>query len=95
MAEPAPDEEVEAIGRLGIALLDAGYAVTDVSRIAKAVARSNSAEFTLGALPTGVFVDDGDTRGVVTPVLQALQTAHQYFDALVVSDVTHNSAHES
>jgi len=65
MAEPAPDEEVEAIGRLGVALLDAGYAVTDVSRIAKAVARSNSAEFTVGALPTGVFVDDGDRTRVL------------------------------
>lgn len=65
MAEPAPDEEVEAIGRLGVALLDAGYAVTDVTRIARAVARSNSAEFTVGALPTGVFVDDGDRTRVL------------------------------
>ncbi|MGX5681701.1 threonine/serine exporter family protein [Schumannella luteola] len=65
MVDPAPDEEVEAIGRLGVALLDAGYAVTDVSRVAKAVARSNSAEFTVGALPTGVFVDDGDRTRVL------------------------------
>ena len=65
MAEPAPDEEVEAIGRLGVALLDAGYAVTDVTRVARAVARSNAAEFTVGALPTGVFVDDGDRTRVL------------------------------
>lgn len=65
MVEPAPDEEVEAIGRLGVALLDAGYAVTDVTRVARAVARSNSAEFTVGALPTGVFVDDGDRTRVL------------------------------
>lgn len=65
MVEPAPDEEVEAIGRLGVALLDAGYAVTDVTRVARAVARSNAAEFTVGALPTGVFVDDGDRTRVL------------------------------
>lgn len=65
MAEPAPDEEVEAIGRLGVALLDAGYAVTDVSRVARAVASRNDAEFTVGALPTGVFVDDGDRTRVL------------------------------
>lgn len=65
MVEPAPDEEVDAIGRLGVALLDAGYAVTDVTRVARAVARSNSAEFTVGALPTGVFVDDGDRTRVL------------------------------
>lgn len=65
MVEPAPDEEVEAIGRLGVALLDAGYAVTDVTRVAAAVARSNAANFTVGALPTGVFVDDGDRTRVI------------------------------
>ncbi|MDH6182421.1 uncharacterized membrane protein YjjP (DUF1212 family) [Microbacteriaceae bacterium SG_E_30_P1] len=65
MAEPAPDEQVEAIGRLGVALLDAGYAVTDVSRIARAVAGSNEADFTVGALPSGVFVDDGDRARVL------------------------------
>jgi uncharacterized membrane protein YjjP (DUF1212 family) len=65
MVEPAPDEEVEAIGRLGVALLDAGYAVTDVTRVARAVARSNAADFTVGALPTGVFVDDGDRTRVL------------------------------
>lgn len=65
MVEPAPDEEVEAVGRLGVALLDAGYAVTDVTRVARAVARSNAAEFTVGALPTGVFVDDGDRTRVI------------------------------
>ena len=65
VVEPAPDEEVEAIGRLGVALLDAGYAVTDVTRVARAVARSNAADFTVGALPTGVFVDDGDRTRVL------------------------------
>jgi hypothetical protein len=49
VAEPAPDEEVEAIGRLGVALLDAGYAVTDVTRVARVVAGSNAADFTVGA----------------------------------------------
>lgn len=65
MAEAAPDEEVEAIGRLGVALLDAGYAVTDVTRVARAVAHSNGSEFTVGGLPTGVFVDDGDRTRVL------------------------------
>jgi uncharacterized membrane protein YjjP (DUF1212 family)/uncharacterized membrane protein YjjB (DUF3815 family) len=64
VVDPAPDEEVEAIGRLGVALLDGGYAVTDVTRVARAVARSNAADFTVGALPTGVFVDDGDRTRV-------------------------------
>jgi uncharacterized membrane protein YjjP (DUF1212 family) len=65
VVEPAPDEEVEAVGRLGVALLDAGYAVTDVTRVARVVARSNGSDFTVGGLPTGVFVDDGDRTRVI------------------------------
>ena len=62
--ELEPDEEVDAIGRVGIAPIDADYAVADVSRVAKAVAPSNAAEFTV-SLPTDVFVDDGDRTRVL------------------------------
>jgi hypothetical protein len=49
----------------------------------------------LAGAEVALGVDDGDPRGVVTPVLEALEAAEEDLETLVVSDITHNSAHGS
>ena len=55
-----------ALGELGAALLDAGYAVTDVQRILGEVAAAHGrSDITIGVLPSAVLLDnpaDGRTR---------------------------------
>jgi uncharacterized membrane protein YjjP (DUF1212 family) len=55
-----------ALGELGAALLDAGYAVTDVQRVLAEVADAHGrADIAIGVLPSAVLIDnpaDGRTR---------------------------------
>ncbi|MGS0687983.1 threonine/serine exporter family protein [Nakamurella sp. GG22] len=53
-------ELASAIGDLGTALLDAGYAVTDVQRSLCAVADAyGGRDITIGVLPGAILIDDG------------------------------------
>lgn len=60
------DDVTLALGELGAALLDAGYAVTDVQQIVQSVADAHGrSDVTIGVLPSAVMVDDplvGRTR---------------------------------
>ena len=66
MVEPGRQDVALALGDLGAALLDAGYAVTDVQQILQAVADTHGrGDATIGVLPTAIMVDDpaaGRTR---------------------------------
>jgi len=66
VVEPGRQDVALALGDLGAALLDAGYAVTDVQQILQAVADTHGrGDATIGVLPTAIMVDDpaaGRTR---------------------------------
>jgi uncharacterized membrane protein YjjP (DUF1212 family) len=66
VVEPGRQDVALALGDLGAALLDAGYAVTDVQQILQAVADAHGrGDATIGVLPSAIMVDDpaaGRTR---------------------------------
>ena len=47
----------------------------------------------LARAEVAVVVDHGDARGVVAAVLEALEAPEEHFEALVVTDVSHDSTH--
>jgi len=56
----APDDEIATVlGDLGAALLDAGYAVTDVAQSLRTVGKTRGrTDLTIGVLPSAIMVDD-------------------------------------
>lgn len=66
-SDPPPDDDIATtLGELGAAMLDAGYAVTDVALTLRTVGKTRGrTDLTIGVLPSAIMVDDpvvGRTR---------------------------------
>src|SRR6478609_2369852 len=66
-SDPPPDDDIATtLGELGAAMLDAGYAVTDVALALRTVGKAGGrTDLTIGVLPSAIMVDDpvvGRTR---------------------------------
>ncbi|MET0966051.1 MAG: threonine/serine exporter family protein [Nakamurella sp.] len=62
--DSAPDGDIATVlGELGAALLDAGYAVTDVAQTLRTVGKTRGrTDLTIGVLPSAIMVDDPVAR---------------------------------
>lgn len=83
-----------ALGELGAALLDAGYAVTDVQRVLCEVAGAHSrSDITIGVLPSAVLIDnpaDGRTR--LVNATGELMSFRQVAEVATIASAAQNAA---
>jgi uncharacterized membrane protein YjjP (DUF1212 family) len=58
--DPEPDDDIATtLGELGAAMLDAGYAVTDVALALRSIGKARGrSDLTIGVLPSAIMVDD-------------------------------------